>query len=87
MNQVRATQSYLRFQIAMTDSLLMQQLKSFQDLFRDLSSVRFRDFAIHHISAQVSLADVLHCKKDFVRVFVPAKELNKQMTVLECQVC
>lgn len=67
----------------MTDPFVMQNLKPFQNLFRDLCCIRFGCFMVRHISAHVSLANILCCKKDFVCTLEPAKELDKQVTMLE----
>lgn len=75
--------SYLWFHIAMADPFLMENLKPFQYLFRDLSCILLCCFIIRHVSTQVAVIDVLHCEKDFVFVFEPAEELHKQVAILE----
>lgn len=67
----------------MTDPFVMQDLKSFQNLFCDLRRVHFRRLVVRHVSAHVTLADILSCKEYFVFVFEPAKELDKQVAMLE----
>lgn len=67
----------------MAYSFLVQNLKSFQYLFRDFGCVRLCRVVVHHISPQVSVLDVLHGKKDFVLAFEPAKELHKQVAMLQ----
>lgn len=61
----------------MADSFVMEDLKSFQYLFRDFCGVQSRILLIRHISTQVSVLDELHGDEYMTIIFVPAKELNK----------
>lgn len=61
----------------------MQNFKSFQYLFRYFGGVQSRLRLVRHISAQVSVPDELHGDEDLTIAVVPAKELNKQVAMLE----
>lgn len=67
----------------MADSFPMQNLEPLQKLSGDFLGIRFCPISVTlDVVAQISMFDVLHCEEGVVHVFVPAKELYKQVLVL-----
>lgn len=66
----------------MTYSFRMENHEPFQDLSGDLLSVPHSNLPALDILIQVSVFDVLHREKYVCLVFIPAKELDEQMSML-----
>lgn len=74
----------LWLQIPMADSFQVEHLEPFQDLFGDLPCVLPCHVAVLlHVLTEIPIRDILHREKYVVLVFVPAKELHEQVTVLQ----
>lgn len=67
----------------MTDSFVMQDLKSLENLLRDLPRARQDLLLALDVVAKVAVADILHCEEEIALILVPAKELDEQVFVLD----
>lgn len=67
----------------MTDIFSVQYLQSLQNLARDLASLGFGFLMVLNILTQIPVLDILHCQEDVAVVFVPAKELDEQVFMLD----